>query len=93
MPNKVKNLEVGISPGYIKAAYHLLSSMNQTVNPCDDFFEYACGRWISEHPIPSDLGAYEIYSSIREKVAGEMKGTFRKSCQSMISFVLFKMDI
>nr|CDQ06955.1 Bm11217 [Brugia malayi] len=73
MPNKVKDLEVGTSPGYIKAAYYLLSSMNQTVNPCDDFFEYACGRWVSEHPIPSDLGAYEVSASIREKVALKMK--------------------
>ncbi|EJW71178.1 hypothetical protein WUBG_17916, partial [Wuchereria bancrofti] len=47
--------------------------MNQTVNPCDDFFEYACGRWISEHPIPNDLGAYEVSASVREKVARKMK--------------------
>ncbi|EFO26887.1 hypothetical protein LOAG_01595 [Loa loa] len=73
MPNIVKNVEVGTSPGYIKAAYYLLSSMNRTVNPCDDFFEYACGRWIAEHPIPSDLGTYEVSQLVREKVARKMK--------------------
>ncbi|KAL3994610.1 Peptidase M13 family protein [Acanthocheilonema viteae] len=73
MPNSMKDLNVGTSPGYLKAAYYLLSSMNQTVNPCDDFFEYACGRWISEHPIPSDLATYEVYASVREKVERKMK--------------------
>uniref|UniRef100_A0A0R3RL50 Neprilysin n=1 Tax=Elaeophora elaphi TaxID=1147741 RepID=A0A0R3RL50_9BILA len=72
-PHKMSGLEVGTSPGYIKAAYYLLSSMNQSVNPCDDFFEYACGRWISEHPIPSDLSTYEVSTSVREKVARKMQ--------------------
>ncbi|VDK84850.1 unnamed protein product [Onchocerca ochengi] len=68
LPNNMKN-----RPDYIKAAYYLLSSMNQTVDPCDDFFEYACGRWISEHPIPDDHSAYEVSSTIRERVAQRMK--------------------
>uniref|UniRef100_A0A915PHV0 Uncharacterized protein n=1 Tax=Setaria digitata TaxID=48799 RepID=A0A915PHV0_9BILA len=69
----MQNLEVGTSPGYAKAAHYLLSSMNQTIDPCNDFFEYACGHWISEHPIPDDLGSYEVITSVREKVSQKMK--------------------
>lgn len=74
MLNNVKNFEVGTSPGYLKAAYYLLSSMNQTVNPCDDFFEYTCGRWISKNPIPSDLATYGFFTLVREEVERKMKG-------------------
>ena len=28
--------------------------MDQTVDPCDRFFDYACGRWSDHHPIPTD---------------------------------------
>ena len=28
--------------------------MDQTVDPCDRFFDYACGRWSHHHPIPTD---------------------------------------
>ena len=28
--------------------------MDPTVNPCDDFFNFACGSWIEENIIPED---------------------------------------
>uniref|UniRef100_A0A183CZ77 Peptidase_M13_N domain-containing protein n=1 Tax=Gongylonema pulchrum TaxID=637853 RepID=A0A183CZ77_9BILA len=68
-----ENVAIGTSPGYIKAAFYLSNAINQTANPCSDFFAYACGRWISDHPIPSDLATYGVFASIREKVAREMK--------------------
>lgn len=30
----------------------ILKSINVSVNPCDNFFEYSCGSWIKNHTIP-----------------------------------------
>ena len=40
--------------------------MNHEVDPCDQFFEYACGRWELYHPIPKDRVGYDIFEILRE---------------------------
>ena len=28
--------------------------VDNTLDPCSDFFQYACGKWIKANPIPPD---------------------------------------
>lgn len=39
-------------------ANYVLSAMNKTVNPCDDFYEYSCGTWISTFTLPPSDSSY-----------------------------------
>lgn len=32
----------------------ILRTVDQNVDPCDDFFLHACGGWIKNNPIPSN---------------------------------------
>lgn len=48
------------TPDCVQVSYELLHSVNRSVDPCDDFYEFATGGWRASHPIPSDQGLFGI---------------------------------
>jgi putative endopeptidase len=45
----------------------VLSLMDQTVNPCMDFYNFSCGNWLKNTQIPPDQGAYyRTFNSITD---------------------------
>jgi membrane metallo-endopeptidase-like protein 1 len=70
------HIESDNSPGFQKAAAILRRSINESADPCDDFFEFTCGKWVAENPIPDDLTSYGHFTELREKVIKEMKDLY-----------------
>ena len=43
------------------------ANMDTTVNPGDNFYQYANGAWLKNHPIPGDYSRYGAFEVLGEE--------------------------
>jgi putative endopeptidase len=51
-----------------------VTSMDRTVDPCVDFFQYSCGSWIKNNPIPADQSSWDTYSKMQDENRERLRG-------------------
>ena len=55
-------------------AARVLENMDDTVDPCHDFYEYSCGTWARNHVVPEDSSTYTMFDVVGGDVETTLKG-------------------
>jgi neprilysin len=51
----------------VTAAAAILQTMDQSVKPCDDFYQYACGGWIKNNILPEGKSLWGTFGIIEQQ--------------------------
>jgi putative endopeptidase len=43
-----------------------VEAMDRSANPCENFYQYTCGGWMKNNPIPSDQSRWDVYRKLAQ---------------------------
>lgn len=44
-----------------------MRSIDEKIDPCDDFYTYTCNQWIADNPIPNGKSSYSTFSKLEDQ--------------------------
>lgn len=53
-----------VTPPCLKSASYVVSNLNTTIHPCNNFYQYACGRFKTENPLDPETSSITVYSNM-----------------------------
>ncbi|CAF3962645.1 unnamed protein product, partial [Rotaria sp. Silwood1] len=56
-----------LSSSCIQVSYEISSGMNQSIDPCNDFYQFVCGQWIKKNFIPKGHSSWSILDELTQK--------------------------
>jgi putative endopeptidase len=56
-----------------------LKAIDKSADPCVDFYQYACGTWAKDHPVPGDQSSYNRFTELAEHNQTVLRGILEKA--------------
>lgn len=68
-----KDESVCIDDACVSVADSILNGMDTTIDPCNDFYSFACGNWIKQTKIPEDHAKYGVFDHLKDEMDDNLR--------------------
>lgn len=68
-----RDKEVCHTPGCIHSASKVLNAIDSSIEPCDDFYHFACGNFVKETNIPDEKVSVNTFSIIGDLLQEQLR--------------------
>ncbi len=58
-----------------------LQSLDRTAEPCVDFYQFSCGNWMVNNPIPPDQASWSVYGKLADENAHYLWGILEEAAK------------
>lgn len=80
--SEIETVDVCATEAYKLEAENVLAKLDEAIDPCEDFYLFACGSFINQTTIPDDKTTFDVTTFLEDRLNKELSEILNTSVKS-----------